>query len=301
MRKRLYRLTPIFLCFLLQVAEAQVSRHPRNTTGGHELLYQITKPGSSDTSYLFGTFHLLGQDYVDTMRNLMPALHRATLVVGEFSIADFKLSDLAAGMESPVPLDSLLTSHDYKLVARELKRSTGEPLSQFNQFKPLVIYGAIMSTSNSGELPTTQDAVPMDLYFQHVAHDSGQQVVGLESPKDQSTLLYDSIPLKEQVEMLLDLVKHPTQNDKSFLKMQREYMEGKVDELMGDPEMGMLSKRDKDLFLYHRNERWLGEFPAILDNHSAFIAVGAGHLVGPRGIVAGLRKLGYEVKGMSLN
>jgi uncharacterized protein YbaP (TraB family) len=267
---------------------------------GGPLFYQITKPGSPDTSYLFGTFHLLGQSYVDTIQTLMRALRRADVIVGEFSMADFKPSDLMAGMQSPIPLDSLLRPRDYKLVAKALVEATGDSISEFNEFKPLVLYSAIVASEGSDDTSAVQE-LPMDLYFQQVARDSGLRVMGLELPSDQVTMLYDSIPLSEQAAMLLDLVKHHKKTGKDIQTMQRDYMSGKVEELMDDPEMDGLSAHDKDLFLYHRNERWLGELPQILDNHNTFIAVGAGHLVGARGLVKGLKKMGYEVKGIMLN
>ena len=268
--------------------------------GGSPLFYQITKPGSPDTSYLFGTFHLLGQSYVDTMRILMRALRRADIIVGEFSMADFKPSDLMAGMQSPIPLDSLLRPRDYRLVAKAFKHATGGSISEFNEMKPMVLYSAIVAGENTDETPAAEE-LPMDFYFQQVARDSGVRVIGLESPADQVTILYDSIPLGEQVAMLLDLVKHGNKTGEDIHTMQCDYRNGKVEELMDDPEMDALSARDKDLFLYRRNARWLGELPPVLNNHNAFIAVGAGHLVGERGLVAGLKKMGYEVKGIVLN
>src|SRR5207253_8364192 len=40
----------------------------------HAVFYTITRPGTSDTSWLFGTMHLLESSYVDTMPRVMRAL-----------------------------------------------------------------------------------------------------------------------------------------------------------------------------------------------------------------------------------
>ena len=44
-----------------------------------------------------------------------------------------------------------------------------------------------------------------------------------------------------------------------------------------------------------RNADWLTKLPAIFKEGPTFVAVGALHLAGDKGIVEGLRKLGYNV------
>ena len=52
----------------------------------------------------------------------------------------------------------------------------------------------------------------------------------------------------------------------------------------------------RKLLLDDRNARWMPEIEAMLkEKHTFFITVGAGHLTGPKGIPALLRKAGYTV------
>ena len=47
-----------------------------------------------------------------------------------------------------------------------------------------------------------------------------------------------------------------------------------------------------------RNARWAPRIQAMLkEKHVFFITVGAGHLTGPKGVPALLRKAGYQVEG----
>ena len=58
---------------------------------------------------------------------------------------------------------------------------------------------------------------------------------------------------------------------------------------------GMAAEQLETLF-GTRNERWLGMIEAMAaDGGRGFVAVGAGHLVGKRGLVALLRKRGHTV------
>jgi uncharacterized protein YbaP (TraB family) len=74
----------------------------------------------------------------------------------------------------------------------------------------------------------------------------------------------------------------------------------------GDQEkLGVLVNGDLDEFpaarkalLEDRNARWLPQIEAMLkEKHTFFITVGAGHLIGPQGVPALLRKAEYKVEG----
>ena len=54
----------------------------------------------------------------------------------------------------------------------------------------------------------------------------------------------------------------------------------------------------RKLLLDDRNQRWVPQIEAMLkEKHVFFITVGAGHLTGPQGVPALLRKAGYNVDG----
>lgn len=54
-------------------------------------------------------------------------------------------------------------------------------------------------------------------------------------------------------------------------------------------------ERFKEKLLYERNAAWIPKIEKILEQDQVFIAVGAGHLQGPRGVVELLKKDGYDV------
>jgi uncharacterized protein YbaP (TraB family) len=70
----------------------------------------------------------------------------------------------------------------------------------------------------------------------------------------------------------------------------------KLDELING-DLDQFPKARK-LLLDDRNLRWVPQIEAMLkEKHIFFITVGAGHLTGPRGVPALLRKAGYKVDG----
>jgi uncharacterized protein YbaP (TraB family) len=248
-----------------------------------------------DTSYLFGTLHLLEGGYVDTMPEVMSALHNSDAVVGELVLDSVMNGDALQDLLDGPPLDSLLTKSQYHLVSEAVGKYSPAPILLLNHAEPVIIYSMIMEGMYANEHPENHTTgVPMDLFFQQEAQKNGKPVIGLENPGDQEQVL-DSIPIPEQVEELLDLVQHPKTAMKEMDKMLADYRVGKITEILDDPSFGSFSPEEMASLLYDRNKKWLGTLPAILDHRHAFIAVGAGHLVGDKGLIVGLRKLGYEV------
>jgi uncharacterized protein YbaP (TraB family) len=283
----------ILLSILLLFAPLQ---HGSATTRASKLpFYQITKPGSADTSYLFGTLHLLEGGYVDTMPKLMAALKHADVVVGELVLDSAMTGDALQGLLDGPPLDSILTESQYHLVSQAVKKYSPAPIMLLNNAEPIVLYSMILEGMYENSHPENHvTGVPMDLFFEQEAQKNGRGVIGLEQASDQEQLL-DSIPIQEQIEELLDLVQHPDSAMAQMDTMLADYRAGKITEILDDPSLGSFSPEEMASLVYDRNKKWLGELPKILDHHRAFIAVGAGHLVGERGLVEGLRKQGYEV------
>jgi uncharacterized protein len=267
---------------------------------GHLPFYRITRTGSPDTSYLFGTMHLLEASYIDTLPPVMAALHRADLVVGELALDSImgdagNLGSALSGLLDAPPLDSLLTASEYHAVSEAVKKYSPAPMMLLNHAEPIILYAMIFEGMYAKAHPENHTSgVPMDLFFQQEASKHGATVMGLEQASDQEQAL-DSIPLKEQTEELLDLVNHPKTAMLQLDKMLDDYRAGRISEILDDPGFGSFSPSEMSSLLYNRNKKWLDTLPAILDHHHAFIAVGAGHLAGEQGLVEQLRKRGYDV------
>ena len=263
--------------------------------------YRITHAGSRDTSYLFGTLHLLESSYVDTLPRVMKALHRADIVIGELVMdsimgdAGGLTSDALTGLFDAPPLDSLLSKSQYREVSEAVKKYSPVPMMMLNRAEPVIIYAMIFEGMYARQHPENQTTgIPMDLFFQQEASKHGTTVMGLEQASDQEQAL-DSIPIKEQTEELLDLARHPNTTMHEMDEMLTDYRAGRISEILDDPGFGSFSPEEMSSLLYNRNKKWLDTLPAILDHHNAFIAVGAGHLAGKQGLVEQLRKRGYDV------
>ncbi len=156
----------------------------------HLPFYQITHPGSHDTSYIFGTLHLLESSYVDTLPQVMYALRRADIVVGELAIDSSLTGDALAGLFDSPPLDSLVTPAEYDEIESAVKTYSPVPLAVITHAEPIIVYTMILEGMYSKAHPENHSTgIAMDLYFQNEAQKLGIPVMGLEEASDQESAL----------------------------------------------------------------------------------------------------------------
>ena len=84
-------------------------------------------------------------------------------------------------------------------------------------------------------------------------------------------------------------------------RMQERYRTQDVDALydMIHKEGGEIAK-EEERFLNHRNRNWVPQIIEMISEKKTFIAVGAGHLGGPNGLIRLLEKEGYTLEPVSL-
>ncbi|SRR5579883_1278263 len=269
--------------------------HAHSSHHGTPPFYRITKPGSADTSYVFGTLHLLEGGFVDTMKTVMSALRSSDEVVGELVLDSSSTSDAMQAIFSGPRLDSLLTEEQYHAVSKVVKSYVHLPLMVLDHTEPVVIYTMILAGMYQKEHPENhKTGVPMDLFFEQEAQRLGKKVIGLESAEGQEQLL-DSIPMDEQIADLMELVSNPKKAMKDMNTMLADYRTGNIERILDDPSFGSLSSNERGALIDDRNKNWTDTLPTLMTGHRLFIAVGAGHLPGKNGLLEGLKKEGFQV------
>ena len=128
-----------------------------------------------------------------------------------------------------------------------------------------------------------------------LAQKSKKEIKGLETIDFQMSI-FDSIPYDVQAKSLLRSVDSLQQSKKYFDTLVNVYLSqdlNAIEAMFSKPEFGMAD--NLDILLDKRNENWAMQFKTLLPKGPLFIAVGAGHLVGEKGILALLKKQGYQV------
>lgn len=129
-------------------------------------------------------------------------------------------------------------------------------------------------------------------------------MTGFETIDFQIDVLFHGTPMEDQVKGLMCMVDNREWMEQmviedvvnAFFSQDLKAIEAAIELEMGNdcdskPE-------DKDRLIYNRNANWLKKMPQMMSEKSTFFAVGIAHLVGEKGVLAGLKKAGYTVEGM---
>jgi len=276
-----------------------LSAQTKKTT--NSLLWEISGNGLKKPSYLFGTHHLIGAKFADTMMVLQEKFKSTDAVVGEIvmdSTTQTKMAPFLVMKNNT--LDSLLTESEYKEVEDYFKsKQPGFELKQLNNFKPAMVAIMMMVFESPNMLKDIGEG--MDDSFQKYAKKNGKSLYGLETAEYQGALLFDS-DLQKQKKALLKSIREVDKSKQKMEELKTYYITQDIDKLTQlfknqDEE----SKEFMTELLKNRNKRWLAQLPALMENQSLFIAVGAGHLVGAEGLIKGLQLKGYILKPIATN
>jgi uncharacterized protein YbaP (TraB family) len=261
------------------------------------LFWKIQHKDLPAPSYLFGTFHLMGAQYIDSLRGVIDSFSRCDAVVGEVlldSSMTMKLM-LAARLEG-TSLDRLLSPEDYHATEVWFRELSGLDLSQFNSMNPVTIQNLIMAMLQQKYYPSAESGdAPMDLYFQQLARRQGKALIGLENLDVQINALFKQFPVARQAEMLADFVRNRDKALQELVQMNTSYRKGdlgKLERLLAEQNY---TSSESEVLLDERNRKWMELLPALLRERPTFVAVGALHLAGSNGLVSLLRRQGYTV------
>lgn len=126
------------------------------------------------------------------------------------------------------------------------------------------------------------------------ARKRNMSISGLESIEEQLGILVEDEEVQyqandERVYQLQEKIGNPIEYLISvYLREDLNHML----EIMVLPEMGV---HNIESFLFVRNENWVMQLPALMQQKPVFIAVGAAHLPGKRGMIQLLKDMGYSL------
>lgn len=267
-----------------------------------QVLYKVEGNGLESPSYVFGTHHLAPISVIDQFGAKAP-YERVTQVVGEIDMTQDQMVLMQAMQPHMMaPADSTLSKviapEDFTVISEEFKKwapMQGMELSMLDMMKPMAVTTMIAATMAQQAMPGFNPTEQLDSWFQLQGKNEGKKIIPLETVEQQATVLFDSTPISYQAEALVELLKDPSKALENTKALTEAYNNQDLDKMLKlsededeHPEF-MIALLDK------RNADWLTKLPAIFKEGPTFVAVGALHLAGDKGIVEGLRKLGYNV------
>lgn len=259
--------------------------------GKSSLLWKVSGNGIQDTSYLYGTIHIQDKRVFSYGEAVEKAFNKSETIAVEVLMDRIDPSSLMNVMlMEDTTLDMLLTEEAYAHLEEVYSDITGAGLETANRLKPFFLSANMIQSLLPREM-----AVPLDMHFVQMARDADKEVVGLETLEEQIAII-DELSYTEQMDMLMQSIEDVDEMKQQFNDLVDAYLnmdKEKVMKLMEDPSIpddfmeNLLDKRNKLM-----TERMI----PIIKESGTFVAVGAGHLFGEKGLVTMLREKGFTVE-----
>ena len=260
----------------------------------NSLLWEISGNGLQQSSYLFGTFHLMCKNDIFFSPQLKTALHLSDKVYMEMDMDDPATifgGILLMNMKDDKTLQQLYTPVEYKKIETYFKDSLHTPMSFIEKMKPFFLEAMLYP-----KMMPCKSISGVEEELIKLAKLEKKEIKGLETIEFQASV-FDSIPYEEQAKELLKSIDSMASGKKLFDTMLNVYKSQQLNEienLFTKSELGL--EEHQDILLDNRNKNWVGQLKNIMKTNAVFIAVGAGHLVGKMGLIELLRKEGYTLK-----
>jgi uncharacterized protein len=283
------RISSIILAFLAPFATFAQEKTPTTKS----LLYEITG-NNVKTSYLYGTIHVISKDDFAISEKIKRAFSSCKVLAMEVNLnMDFK-TKLDVARQTILPdgktLQDYMSPAEFARMENFVVDTLGLKRSKFKKyirFKPFFFSSAVLQE----QLGKTES---YEEHFNKLAHKRDMQIAGLETINYQLDVV-NRISIEEQVKIMNASLYE--KDNGSFKEMVNLYKAEDTEALYAiiSEETGEIPDFN-DSFIVKRNKNWIPGIESLIVLHPTFIAVGAGHLGGPVGLIELLRKKGYTVK-----
>jgi uncharacterized protein YbaP (TraB family) len=197
-------------------------------------------------------------------------------------------------------LSTELSVEDYKKVEQIVAKS-GMPSALAGVLRPWLV-SMLIATSDCERQQLKAGATVLDLQVAAEAKKDGLEVKGLETVEDQLAALA-AVPEDQQLALLKLGLKYLDRSDDQMETLIQMYLKREIGAAMpfqvalaaeaGIPASAFYGF--KQMLLINRNAKMRDGAVPLIDKGNAFIAVGALHLSGAKGLVALFRERGYKV------
>ena len=291
-----------FLClFIFSFGSKSKSQANNNLRSN---FYAITGNGIKDTSWLFGTYHLVRSSYLNEVPAVNEAFRNASGVVVEMVMDTAKApAAIAMGMLQKGTLSDLLQSAFVDSLDNELKTTLGAGIAQLNQFKPMnvMLTLSIIYLMQGNNIRLQQFTGPfLDGYFAEEGKFANKNITPLEDIEDQMNLLFNTTSNEEQAKQLQYFLRNKTAMIEQGNALLGNWFEHDLDKMHAVSQKSLHLFGSTELYLKNRNDKWMKSIPDLMSKESQFIAVGALHLTASEGLINQLKEMGYTLTPIKL-
>ena len=258
------------------------------------LLWKIETKDHDKPSYVFGTMHVRDQRAFYYKELVESKILECDTFAAEMNLDEIDQAAMASSMDLPEgqTLSELLKPKVYTKIDKLFQKYLGIPLKHFDTSQPLLITNILTERLLSSDMPLSLDA---SLYQFAKMHN--KPTLGIESFAEQLEIL-GKIPLAYQLKSLVWTAKNFKNYRKQLRKMTELYATADIQRLFRSAKKNARGMRK--LLLYDRNTIMAKRIGLMAKEQSIFVAIGAGHLGGKKGVLRLLKIQGFKIKPVPL-
>lgn len=287
-----------FICVLAlaPVAPGSPQAHAQTVARFDQgLLWRVEKPGAA-ASHLFGTVHLADKRVTVLPEAVRKQFDAAKSFTMEVAPDQSNIATLAARMVymDGRDLPGVVGDEFFRRVA-PLTAGIGLPAEMARMFKPWAMVLLL-------QMPQQKMEDVLDFTLQRMASQQGKPLSYLESV-DEQVAAFENMSEAEQIALLRHAVETHHELKAQTEKLLQAYLRrdlGRMwqigeEEAERRPELKPLKQVFDQRLLYDRNTRMVERMQPQLKAGAAFVAVGALHLYGEKGLLSLLARDGYRL------
>lgn len=262
------------------------------------LLWKIEGNGIKKSCYLFGTMHLIEKEQFYFPSKLEKIVTKSDLLVMELPGLPNQIEALKyiklKGESFFDYFNEAQTDSIIDWVKNEVGMTEESFRKNFTDLKPFAVVQLATQMHFMGKTES------YEMTLDKLARENGVKINGLETIEDQM-MIFDDLSREQQTEMVMSSVRNPKEGIEITRKMMNVYASQEIDSLymMIEEEGGVLSD-EQSKFLDDRNRKWIPKIEEYIKENKTIIAVGAGHLGGPNGVIRLLEQKGYTLTPVEL-
>jgi uncharacterized protein YbaP (TraB family) len=267
-----------------------------------QIFWKVSGNGLTKPSYLFGTHHLIEKEKIAGFDKVLAVIPQTDVVVGEMDMSNMlgmQLKMIKVAIMKDSTMHDLLNLEEYSLVDTQLKEVIGMGLDKLGKMKPMMISALYEVKLYMKQNNIKKEPEAVDIVFQKEAKKKKKKIIGLETIDQQLNILFNSMSLKHQAELLVQTVKDKDKSLQQLTKLNEAYLKGDLktlSELTVNEEQ--MTPEDRKILIDNRNNNWVSQLKTLLPKQSCFVAVGCMHLTDDIGLIQQLKNAGYTVEAV---
>ncbi|UIR57536.1 TraB/GumN family protein [Sphingobacterium sp. SRCM116780] len=271
-----------FLAFIV----ATLSLHAQDNT----VLWKISGNGLEKDSYLLGTIHIMCAEDYELKEKIKKVIQEVDAVTLEVNLDSEENKAMLPEMMKPDPnfltglTASEITQIDSTLNTKHLS------IKMLDMMSPAVFVSLLSLQSMNCTDPRNIKTMETDI--QAIAASSNKKVDELETLKFQMDMLTKMLKAPDLLTYIKKIDEMPAISKKMVVAYKAENLK-ELETIIY--ESSYMSKEEQADFLTKRNENWMTQIPSKIKDSSHLIAVGAGHLIGEKGLIKLLKDKGYTL------